>query len=250
MLIGGRHELAAAPERRAGHTETAGARQLGQVAQVGVAPGGLHQDRPRVHRRRHHDLGARSAGEPEGEPALVLSGELVHPGHLVQAPEQLGRRDARRPARYHVAHDLAPAADVTRDDRGDDPGQPLQRPPQAFGLLGRVMRQPVGAGLAQVGDALEDVLRRLLAETRKLGQAPIPGGRLQLRQRVDAEDVVDLANLGHAQSGDGEHLDQSRRDLLPQLFQQARPAGARELRDDLERGRTDALGGGQGAVFQ
>ena len=189
------------------------------------------------------------AGESERQAALVLARELVHAGILAEPLEQLGRRHVGHEHEDEVAHDLAPPPHLAGDDRAAHAGQLLQRGAQALRLFGGVVGQPEGAGLPQVGDALEDVLRGLLAEARQLGEPAVVRGRLELGQGIDAEHVVDLPNLGDAEAGDGEHLDQARRDLLPQLLEHAGPAGGDQLGDDLERGRTHALGRGERAVL-
>ena len=56
--------------------------------------------------------------------------------------------------------------------------------------------------------------------------------------------------LATPEARDLQHLDQARRNLFPQLFQHARPAGSDQLGDNLEGGRTHSLGGGQGAIVQ
>jgi len=56
---------------------------------------------------------------------------------------------------------------------------------------------------------------------------------------------VDLPDFGYSEPGDGEHLDQTGRDLFAELVQQARVPGRGELGGDLERSRAHALGRGQ-----
>ena len=150
LFVGRGDELAALPERGAGEREPARRRVRRQLAQVLLAAGGLHQHGAHVHRRRHHDLRARAAGEAEREPALVLPGELVHAGMLAQPLEELGRGDVGDQDQHQVAHDFGAAAHVAGDDRGGHAGEPRQRGAQAFGLLGRVVGEPVarspGAG--------------------------------------------------------------------------------------------------------
>src|SRR6185436_10055726 len=104
--------------------------------------------------------------------------------------------------------------------------------------------------LPQVGDAAKNVLGSLGAEARQLGQPSVAGRRLQLRQRVDVEQIVNLADLGDAKPGNGEHLDQSRRDLLPQVLEHGRTPGRGQLADDLEGAGPDAASAGQRAVLE
>ena len=56
--------------------------------------------------------------------------------------------------------------------------------------------------------------------------------------------------LATPRPGDGEHLDQPRRDLLPQILEQARASRGHDLADDLQRGRTDTLRRGEAAVIE
>ena len=78
LLIGCRHEFAAAPERRAVKRESCRRRMLGKLEKMAVASRRLHEDRAGVHGRRHHDLRARAPGESQCHAPLVLPRELVH----------------------------------------------------------------------------------------------------------------------------------------------------------------------------
>ena len=225
-LVGGGDERAAPPERGAAQRQIARRGVRGERAKVRLAPGGLHQHRAGIDRCRHHDLRARAAREAQREPAVVLARELVHARQLAQPLEQLARRHFRHDHQHQVPHHLGAAAHVARHDRLEHARHPLQRRPQSFRLVRRVVREPEGARLPQVGDALEDVLRGLGAEAGQSRQPAVERRRLELRQRVDVEHLVDLADLGDAETLDGEHLDQSGRDLLAQLLEHAGPAGA------------------------
>ena len=112
------------------------------------------------------------------------------------------------------------------------------------------MGEPKGARLAKECDALEDVLRGLRPETGQLGQPAIEGRRLQLGQGIDIEHLVDLTDLGDAEPGDGEHLDQAGRDLFPKLFEHAGATGVDQFGDDLEGRRPDALRRGERSILQ
>src|SRR2546426_8173023 len=65
LLIGGGHELAAAPERRAVEGEAPRRRVVGELAEMAVTSRRLDENRAGVHGRRRHDLCARAAGEPQ-----------------------------------------------------------------------------------------------------------------------------------------------------------------------------------------
>ena len=247
-LVGSGDERAPAPERGAAQAEITRGGVRGERAQVRLAPGGLHQHRARVHRGRHHDLRARPAREAEREPAIVLARELMHTRQLAQPLEQLARRDVRHDHEHQIPHHFGTAAHVARHDDLEHARHPLERRPQSFRLVRRVVREPEGARLPQVGDAFEDVLGSLGAEPGQAGQPAIERRRLELRERIDVEHVVDLADLGDAEPLDGEHLDQAGGDLLAELLEHTRPAGGDDLGDDLQRRRAHALGGGQAAV--
>ena len=128
------------------------------------------------------------------------------------------------------------------------PGSCSERAPQSLRLLGRVMRQLESARLPQERDALEDVLGGLLAEARQPGQPAVPRGGLELGEGVDAEGVVDLADLGDAESGDLQHLDQAGGHLFAQFLEQGGAPAGHQLLHDLQGRRADALGAGEGAV--
>jgi hypothetical protein len=152
----------------------------GELVQVAVAAGGLDQYGPGVHRRGHHDLRARAAGEAQGQPALVLPGELVHAREAAQQAEDLRRRDFGDQDQHQVAHHLVAAPHLSGDDGVAHPRHLGQGDPKAFGLVGGVVQQPVGGGLPQEGDALEDVLGGLLTESGQLGEPAVMRGGLQL----------------------------------------------------------------------
>jgi len=71
---------------------------------------------------------------------------------------------------------------------------------RALAAVGRVVGQAEGAGLAEEGDALADVVGRLLSEPGKGGQATVQGGGLKFGEGVDAQCVVDLPDLGNTEA--------------------------------------------------
>jgi len=116
-------------------------------------------------------------------------------------------------------------------------------------FFGRVMQQPELAGATQGGDALEDVLGGLFAETGQRRQASFPGRGLEIRKTIDAKPLVDQPDLGYAEAADGQHVHQAWRDLFPQVLQQGRVPRSDYFADDLHRGGTDPLALCQAAVI-
>src|SRR5688572_113503 len=107
------------------------------------------------------------------------------------------------------------------------------------------MVQPLAARLAEEGDAPENVLGSLRPEARQAGEPAVAGRGLELDQRVDAEQLVDLTDLGDPEAGNSQHLYEARGNLGPQLLEPAHSTGGRQLGDDLQRGRSDTPGARQ-----
>ncbi len=221
-----------------------------QLPKVLLVAGGVHQHRPGVDRSGRHNLRTGSAGKSQRQPALILAGVLLDAGQLAQLLEEVRRRGFGHEHEDQILDHLGAAPNIAGNYGASNPRQALQCRSQALGLISRMMEQPVGAGLTKVGDALEDVLRGPGAESGQLGQAAVLGRRLQVRERIDPQDIVYLPDLGNAQARDLQHLDQARGNLFAQLFQHPGLARADQFGDDLECGRTDSLGEGQGAVLQ
>jgi hypothetical protein len=123
-LIGGRHELAAPPERGAAKGDSLARRMALELGEVGRASGRLDQHGTRVHRRRHDHLDQGSTGESERRPPLILPGELVDARKRGQSLEHLGRRLVGDEHDDDVAGDLGSAPDVPGDDRARDTLEP------------------------------------------------------------------------------------------------------------------------------
>ena len=124
------------------------------------------------------------AGKPEREPPLVLAGILLDAGQLAQPLE------AARPGTISATSTMMRSL-TTSERRRTSPamtalchaGQALQRGPKPFSLVGGMMGEPEGAGLAQECDGLEDVLRGPGAEPGQLGQAAVVARRPRARAR-------------------------------------------------------------------
>ena len=95
---------------------------------------------------------------------IARGGAGVH-GDQVQAPDQLA-------AAAHGAADLHPLHAVER----------RQGAPHLLDFVAGVMEQAEPRGLAQLCNSPAHVLRRLRAEARERGEAPIGGGGLELRE--------------------------------------------------------------------
>ncbi len=127
---------------------------------------------------------------------------------------------------------------------------PLDGVHEAHGFSERLGEQNVGRRLPEVGDPLEDLLRRLGAEARQPGEASIARRLLQLLERLDAESVVDLADLGGAEPRHAHHLDEPFGGGLLQLLEIGGLAELAQVAHDGERGRPEPahLGELAGAV--
>src|SRR5205085_1366387 len=116
-------------------------------------------------------------------------------------------------------------------------------------VLERDGEEKARLALARALDALQDLLLRLGAEAAQRGQ-PIGLGRgLELVQAADAELLVQHANLGQAEVGNAEELEDAGGELRAQLVEVARAPFARQLLDDrggrlANAGRLDQRAGG------
>ena len=83
------------------------------------------------------------------------------------------------------------------------------------------------------GQVLQDLGLQRSAESFGLLDAVVLGGGLQLRERGDAEILVETQHLLGAEAGHGEHLEHALGDLLPELFKARMSARLVKLGDDV-----------------
>jgi hypothetical protein len=93
---------------------------------------------------------------------------------------------------------------------------------------------------AQLLDAEQDVLRRLLAETAQVRQAAFATGDLERLHGGDPEAAVQRLRLLRTETRNAKQRQQARRHLRPQLVEIRQLACGRERRHLLGDARTDA----------
>lgn len=100
----------------------------------------------------------------------------------------------------------------------------------------------VEAAFSAFGDreVLQDLGLQRGAESFRLLDAVILGGGLQLRERADAEILVQAQHLLRTKSGHREHLEHALGNLLPQLFEAGMTARLVNLGDDVGNSIADA----------
>ena len=113
---------------------------------------------------------------------LVLSGEFVNTRDVAETREDLGGGHLGHQHDDEVLHDLALTPDFARCRSAEDARHPPERLHQRPGLVRGVVGEAVGAGLAEEGDTLADVVGGLLAEPGQSGEPAVGGGGLQFRQ--------------------------------------------------------------------
>ena len=93
----------------------------------------------------------------------------------------------------------------------------------------------VEAAFSAFGDreVLQDLGLQRGAESFRLLDAVILGGGLQLRERADAEILVQAQHLLRTKAGHSEHLEHALGNLLPQLFEAGMTARLVKLGDDV-----------------
>ena len=132
--------------------------------------------------------------------ALVLPGEFVDARDLAEPRENVGGGDLGDQYDDEIPNDFSPAPNLAGGHRAQDSGHPSEGLDQRAGLLSSVMRQAEGAGLPEERDALLDVVGGLLAEAGQCGEAAIGCGSFEFREGVDSECLVNLPDLGDAES--------------------------------------------------
>jgi len=104
----------------------------------------------------------------------------------------------------------------------------------ALGLGAPVLPQHVRPRGAQVGNALEHLVGRLGTKLRERGQPAIPGGQLQLEERVHVQVLVNGADARRPQPRDAQHLHQPFRRFLLQALQHGGAVAFRQIAQHVE----------------
>ena len=154
---------------------------------------------------------ARRPGERAGDAARVVA----------------ARRDD-----VHVADRLAATPQRAGELRGCDVRMRAHHREQPRAFLGAAAGRAAAIRCARTKrDPLEDLLRRLRSVAWKRGDASVARGRLERLDGVDAERLVQLVDLGGAESGDAQQLEQAGRSGGAQLLEIARTRPSRSARE-------------------
>ena len=135
---------------------------------------------------------------------------------------------------------LPAASQAAAQFGADDAGHRFQLFEQCNAQRERQVVADALPGRVEEADAVQNLGRRLVAEALQAREPAVRARRLQAGDRVDGQVLVDRADLLRADAVDAQHLDQARRDRLPQLFEVRQPAGADERRHLLLDGLADA----------
>ena len=102
------------------------------------------------------------------------------------------------------------------------------------------MIQTHRAVLARPSNAAKNSLRCFRTELGQLRETSVARRRLERFDRLDAELLMDESDLGRAQRGQVEHLEQPFGQRLAQLLEVSRLTGFHEIANDGERGRPES----------
>ncbi len=191
---------------------------------MALSTGGLDQHRAEVGARRHYHLATLPTRKTHRGAPLVVPAEFVHPGERGDRLEHLFRRRLGNQDDDDFADQLETPPDFAGHHGLGDPRHPLECRPQRGGLVAGMVKKSEGTGLAQPGNALEHVLRGLRPEARQRRQPTIAGGGLEFGNRLEMEPLMDQPDLGDPESGNPQHLHQTRRHVLTKFVQRRRPA--------------------------
>ncbi len=199
--------------------------------------------------RRHAvEIQPRAVGIADRHRVAARADGILHVLAACDLGRHLGRRARTRRHDVDVAHHRTAPPDGAGDLGPGDAGYREDLRAQPLRLRERVRVQHEVTRLAQIRDAPRDLRGRFRAEARQRREAPVARGGLEILQRVDAQSLVDRADLGGAEPRHAEHLEQTFGRVLLELREERGIAARREFRDHGERRRPYAAYAGEGAA--
>jgi len=197
--------------------------------QVRGGAGGVEEGRGERARRRDRERRRQAVEKSDGRRRRGRVGDLDDLGKRAEGEREVDRT-VRRRDEVDAGDDLGVPPHAP--GHGDRPGEPGR---------GELLDEPVGAGpcrriqeeagrRAHRGDAAQDVVPALRPEALEARDAPVEARGLQRLERVDAQGLVQGAQLARAEPGDAQAVRQALRVLRAKLVVVGDAAGADQLR--------------------